>query len=84
MTTVTTISKTVAGHFGRLWSRGWETLTPHSRRILSIEGQHATTFLQGLITSDITQLPTSIPFEEKETEKVEKESDTSKQNMYIY
>mmetsp|Transcript_20212 Transcript_20212/g.22589 ORF Transcript_20212/g.22589 Transcript_20212/m.22589 type:complete len:465 (+) Transcript_20212:123-1517(+) len=48
---------TTASQFGHLWGRGHETFTPSLRRILSIKGEMATTFLQGLVTSDLTQDP---------------------------
>jgi len=46
---------TTASRFGRLWGRGHETFTPSSRRILSIKGDSATTFLQGLLTNDLNE-----------------------------
>lgn len=45
----------MSGSFGRLWSRGHETLK--SRRILSVSGSGATTYLQGLVTSDLQSAP---------------------------
>jgi folate-binding protein YgfZ len=48
----------MAGQFGRLWGRGHETFTREARRILSVQGTGATTFLQGLVTSDLITHPT--------------------------
>jgi folate-binding protein YgfZ len=47
----------VIGNFGRLWGRGHESFAPSARRILSVTGASATTFLQGLVTSDLTTPP---------------------------
>jgi transferase CAF17, mitochondrial len=54
------VSSTVtqlAGNFGRLWRRGHESFTPDTRRILSVQGKGATTYLQGLVTSDLLSAP---------------------------
>jgi folate-binding protein YgfZ len=48
----------VAGSFGRLWGRGHESLGSNVRRILSVKGKGATTYLQGLVTSDLLTNPT--------------------------
>jgi folate-binding protein YgfZ len=48
----------VAGSFGRLWGRGHESLGSNVRRILSVKGKGATTYLQGLVTSDLLTAPT--------------------------
>lgn len=48
----------VIGSFGRLWGRGHESFGPDLRRIFSISGKGATTYLQGLVTSDLNTLPT--------------------------
>lgn len=48
----------VAGSFGRLWGRGHESLGSNVRRILSVRGKGATTYLQGLVTSDLLSAPT--------------------------
>jgi transferase CAF17, mitochondrial len=48
----------VIGHFGRLWGKGHETLGAELRRIISVSGTGATTYLQGLVTSDLTTPPT--------------------------
>ncbi|KAL3942501.1 MAG: hypothetical protein SGBAC_003313 [Bacillariaceae sp.] len=53
----------LAGNFGRLWRRGNETL---DRRIFSVKGKGATTYLQGLVTCDLT-IPPIPPKEEEET-----------------
>jgi len=47
-----------ASKYGPLWGRGYETFL--NRRILSVTGtsDHATTYLQGLVTSDLTAEPT--------------------------
>lgn len=47
----------VIGSFGRLWGRGYESLKPKVRRILSIQGEGATNYLQALITSDLLSEP---------------------------
>lgn len=46
-----------ASKYGPLWGRGYETFT--NRRILSVAGtsDHATAYLQGLVTSDLTSEP---------------------------
>jgi folate-binding protein YgfZ len=54
----------LAGNFGRLWRCGHESFSPESRRILSITGAGATTYLQGLATSDLLSAP--IPPREEE------------------
>ena len=43
------------GKFGKLWGRSHETFDASVRRILSVKGESATPFLQGLVTSDVTQ-----------------------------
>ncbi|OEU19697.1 Aminomethyltransferase folate-binding domain-containing protein [Fragilariopsis cylindrus CCMP1102] len=48
---------TLAGNFGRLWKRGHESFSPNTRRILSVQGEGATAYLQGLVTCDLTQPP---------------------------
>lgn len=48
----------VVGSFGRLWGRGHETFLSDRRRILSISGKGATSYLQGLVTSDLLSDPT--------------------------
>jgi folate-binding Fe-S cluster repair protein YgfZ len=48
----------VVGSFGRLWGRGHESFPPSLRRILSVSGQGATTYLQNLVTSDLLSAPT--------------------------
>jgi transferase CAF17, mitochondrial len=48
----------VLAHFGRLWGMGHETFGPELRRIISVSGTGATTYLQGLVTSDLTTPPT--------------------------
>lgn len=47
------------GRYGNLWGRGHETFPKSLRRILSIKGkgEHATKFLQGLVTSDLNSEP---------------------------
>jgi len=52
----------LAGNFGRLWKPGHESLS--GRRILRVQGSGATEYLQGLVTSDLTQPPIP-PREEK-------------------
>ena len=49
----------MVGSFGRLWGRGYECLSPNLRRILSVSGSGATTYLQGLVTSDLKSPPTA-------------------------
>lgn len=41
----------------RLWSRGHESFAPEARRILSVAGKGATTYLQGLVTCDLLSPP---------------------------
>jgi folate-binding protein YgfZ len=55
----------MASKYGKLWGRGYETFT--TRRILSVTGtsDHATTYLQGLVTSDLFSEPRA-PREEAE------------------
>lgn len=55
----------LAGNFGRLWKRGHESFPSDSRRIISVKGKNATAYLQGLVTCDLTQLPTP-PREEEQ------------------
>eukprot|EP00985_Skeletonema_marinoi_P016481 scaffold8881_cov199-Skeletonema_marinoi.AAC.10 len=52
-----------ASKYGALWGRGYETFK--NRRILSVSGvgDHATTYLQGLVTADLNSEP-SAPREE--------------------
>ncbi|KAL3794133.1 hypothetical protein HJC23_012840 [Cyclotella cryptica] len=54
-----------ATKYGKLWGRGYETFK--NRRILSVSGtaDHATTYLQGLVTSDLFSEPRA-PREEVE------------------
>ncbi|KAL3775132.1 hypothetical protein ACHAWO_001955 [Cyclotella atomus] len=56
-----------ATKYGKLWGRGYETFK--SRRILSVSGtaDHATTYLQGLVTSDLTSEPRAPREEEEDT-----------------
>ena len=56
-----------ATKYGKLWGRGYETFK--SRRILSVYGKsdHATTYLQGLVTSDLTSEPRAPREEEEDT-----------------
>lgn len=42
---------------GRLWAKGHETFSAATRRILSVTGKGAQTYLQGLITCDLTESP---------------------------
>ena len=53
--TNTMTTQKIIGNFGRLWGRGHESFT--SRRILAVKGKAATTFLQGLVTSDLSTPP---------------------------
>ena len=48
-------TRTLAGNFGRLWSKGYDSGS--GRRIVSVEGKGATTYLQGLVTCDLTKPP---------------------------
>jgi len=45
--------------YGKLWGRGHETFAPTLRRVLSVKGknEHATKYLQGLVTSDLYSDP---------------------------
>jgi folate-binding protein YgfZ len=62
---------TLAGNFGRIWKRGHESFSPNSRRILSVKGDGATAYLQGLVTCDLAQPPN--PPREEEEEEVDKQ-----------
>lgn len=44
----------VQGHYGRLWGRGFEVL---QRTVLRVQGAGATTFLQNLVTANLTTPP---------------------------
>ena len=59
------MASSAATKYGKLWGRGYESFK--SRRILSVSGtaDHATTYLQGLVTSDLTSEPRA-PREEEE------------------
>jgi folate-binding protein YgfZ len=46
---------TTASRFGRLWGKGHETFNPSLRKIISVRGPAATTYLQGLVTSDLNK-----------------------------
>jgi len=46
-----------AGRFGRLWGRASESFAPTARRILAVKGKGATSYLQGLVTSDLLSPP---------------------------
>lgn len=48
----------LAGNFGRLWRPGHESFASGGRRILQVQGEGATTYLQGLVTSDLLNPPT--------------------------
>ena len=54
------MSMTNAGrYFGRLWSRGFESLlcgSPGGRSILRISGNNSGQYLQGLVTSDVLKI----------------------------
>jgi len=65
MSSNTKIVTTLAGNFGRLWKRGHESFSSNSRRIISVQGQGATAYLQGLVTCDLTQ-PPNPPREEED------------------
>ena len=56
---VASAAAAAASKYGPLWGRGYETFS--NRRILSVTGKsdHATTYLQGLVTSDLTSEPTA-------------------------
>lgn len=45
----------LAGNFGRLWRQGNESLM--DRRIISVKGKGALTYLQGLVTCDLSSPP---------------------------
>ena len=62
----------VAANFGRLWSRCHESFPSDLRRIFSVSGPAATTYLQNLVTCDLTQLP-SAPRPEEESKEVDKD-----------
>lgn len=50
-------SSTLARQWGMLWGKGHENLGNGLRRILSVQGSGATTYLQGLVTSDLLKPP---------------------------
>ena len=58
-----------ASKYGKLWGRGYETFPPKLRRILSVSGtsDNATTYLQGLVTSDLLTEPRSPREEDTES-----------------
>jgi len=55
--------------YGKLWGRGYESFPPKLRRILSVSGKgdHATTYLQGLVTSDLFSEPKAPREEDSES-----------------
>ncbi|GKY93361.1 hypothetical protein MPSEU_000303700 [Mayamaea pseudoterrestris] len=74
----------MSGSFGRLWGKGHETLT--SRRILSVSGAGATTFLQGLVPSDLLSSPNAPAPQpqnnnNESNEQKKKHSDSSQANV---
>jgi folate-binding protein YgfZ len=66
----------LAGNFGRLWRRGHESL---DRRILSVKGKGATTYLQGLLTCDLLNAPP--PPREEPPDTVEAKEDAENQTL---
>jgi folate-binding protein YgfZ len=60
----------LAGNFGRLWRQGHETFSPEARRIISVQGAGATTYLQGLLTCDLLNAPPT-PREEQDEQAVD-------------
>jgi transferase CAF17, mitochondrial len=50
-----------ASQYGYLWSKGLETFNSSTRRILSVQGPSATSYLQGLVTNDL-QKDAPIPY----------------------
>ena len=48
---------TLARQWGKLWGKGHEHFGSGLRRIISVEGSGATTYLQGLVTSDLLKAP---------------------------
>jgi folate-binding protein YgfZ len=60
----------LAGNFGRLWRQGHETFSPEARRIISVQGTGATTYLQGLLTCDLLSAPPA-PREEQDEQAVD-------------
>jgi transferase CAF17, mitochondrial len=85
MTASSKATQTIAGSFGRLWGRGHEVLGPDMRRMMLVSGPGATTYLQGLVTSDLLQPPTPpriesantiLPGIPKEWQAAEAENDT--------
>ena len=61
---MTSIPSAINARFGKLWALGHESFSPSIRRIFSVKGKGATNFLQGLVTSDLHQIPLA-PREEK-------------------
>ena len=76
MTTSSSVITSLSGNFGRLWRRGHETFAPEARRILSVSGKGATSYLQGLVTCDLLSAPYP-PREEKESPDVSKNGNAS-------
>ena len=50
-------SHALARQWGKLWGKGHETITNDLRRIISVQGSGATTYLQGLVTSNLMEPP---------------------------
>ena len=53
--------------YGKLWGRGHETFPESHRRVLSVTGTGATSYLQGLVTCDLNSDPPR-PGQETEAE----------------
>ena len=62
-----------AGRYGKLWGRGCETFSPSERRVLSVRGEGATNYLQGLVTCDLLAEPRP-PREEYDVDAVAKKA----------
>ena len=50
-------SHTLARQWGKLWGKGHESIGKELRRIISVQGTGATTYLQGLVTSNLLEPP---------------------------
>ena len=70
----------LVGNFGRLWRRGHESFDPSTRRILRVQGQGATSYLQGLVTCDLLQPPPPPREEEEEEEDNYDDANNNNQN----
>jgi transferase CAF17, mitochondrial len=67
----------LSGNFGQLWKQGHENFGEGSiseRRILSVQGTGATTYLQSLVTCDLTKPPTPPREEEVDDDSISEQN----------